>query len=453
MLSRRSALLSVPLVALVAAEVARSARAEALVPGWGSGAGEPAGSLALVGEDGANIVGVERSDVVRVEADPAAAELVAESVRAFTADLFGVMGRSDTGNLACSPYSVMVALAMTRAGARGDTVRELDAVLHAPASGDLDAGLNSLDQVISSRSRTVVVDGQEVSVLVQGANSLWGQRGVTWLPEFLATLGRHYGAGMLTVDYAGATEQARQAINAWVSERTRARIPELLLPGHLSPQTRLTLVNALYFNAPWWDPFVGETPDAPFTLLDGTVVRTRQMYSSIRPMGWAQGDGWEAVDLSYAGGELAMAVVVPEVGRFAEVEGSCDGAWLGRLLTGFVSEMVQVRMPPWTFRVRAELKAALTALGMTTAFTADADFSGMTQDEWIGVDEVAHETFIAVDRKGTEAAAATAVIINQPSIPKVRAVVTADRPFLFVIHDVATATPLFIGRVMDPRTP
>jgi serpin B len=423
MLSRRSALLSVPLATLVAAEVAHAGRAGALVPGWGSGAGEPA-----------------------------AAELAAASVRAFTADLFGEMGRSGTGNLACSPYSVMVALAMTRVGARGQTARELDAVLHAPASGELDAGLGSLDQLISSRSRVVVDNGQEFPVLVQGANSLWGQQGVAWVPEFVATLARYYGAGMRTVDYAGATEQARQTINAWVGENTRERIPELLLPNHLSSRTRLTLVNALYLNAPWWDPFVGETPDVPFTLLDGSVVRAPQMTSPIRRIGWAQGDGWQAVDLPYVGGELAMALVVPDAGRFAEVEGSCDGAWLGRLLAGFVSESVQVRMPPWTFRVKAGLQEALMALGMSTAFGPEADFTGMTEDEQISIGEVVHETFVAVDRKGTEAAAATAVIINQPSIPTVRAVVTADRPFLFVIHDVATATPLFIGRVMDPRT-
>jgi serpin B len=399
--------------------------------------------------------GVVSAGVARAALDPAAVERVGDSVRAFTADLFAVMGRADTQNLACSPYSVMLALAMTRVGARGQTAQEMDAVLHAPMPDGLDAGLNSLDRLISSRSRTVVVDGQEVPVLVQGANSLWGQRGVTWLPEFLTTLARYYGAGMRTVDYAGATEQARQTINAWVGENTRGRIPELLLPGHLSPLSRLTLVNALYLKAPWQEAFLTEAPDVPFTLLDGTVARAPQLTSPAMRLGWAQGDGWQAADLPYAGGELAMALVVPETGRFAEVEGSCDGAWLGRLLTGFVPELARVRMPPWTFRVKAELKTALAALGMTTAFGSEADFTGMTVDEWIGIDEVVHETFVAVDRKGTEAAAATAVIMKAGSAPTTTPpepkLLVADRPFLFVIHDVATATPLFIGRVTDPR--
>lgn len=444
MLSRRTYLVSVPVMALVAGRSIRGSGA--MASATGSGEPQPVRSVPPGPGSGLLSVPVERAPAE----DGEAARQVAGAVRAFSADLFRVLCGAFDGNVACSPYSVALALGMTRAGAGGITAREMDAVLHVPDRGRWDAGLNTLERTIASRSRDVTVGEKSVPVVLQGANSLWGQQDLTWREEFLTTLTRYYGATMQTVDYVRAAEQARLDINAWVGDRTHQRIPELLPPQALTPLTRLTLVNALYLNAPWHTPFEEETSTAPFTLPDGGEVLVPQMTSHVLRVGYASGDGWQAVDLPYAGGELAMAVVLPDPDRLADVVAACDGAWLEALLTGFTPESLRMRMPPWTFRVARELREDLAGLGMQSAFTGNADFSGMTEDADLSVDRVFHETFIAVDQRGTEAAAATAVVMveNVPASPRE---LVADRPFLFVVHDVATATPLFVGRVTDPR--
>ncbi len=173
------------------------------------------------------------------------------------------------------------------------------------------------------------------------------------------------------------------------------------------------------------------------------------------PAGFAKGAGWTAVDLRYARGELAMAVVLPDRGRFAEVEQALDGTWLAKPLTGFATDpgpgVVRVGLPRWTTRTQAELGEALQALGIRTAFTDAADLSGITTAEPLTVSAVVHEGFIGVDENGTEAAAATApVMVATSAQPADPPTLIADRPFLYVVHDLPTGTPLFVGRVLDP---
>ena len=396
------------------------------------------------------------SDLDRVEVDGSAAVPATDAVLAFTADLHRALAArgAAAGNLVSSPYSVVAALAMARAGARGRTAEELDAVLHAPSPAPerLASGLNALDRLLTSRAGAVERPGlPDAEISLDVANSLWGQRGTGWEAAFLDALARDFGAGMHLVDYRGATEAARRAINAWVGERTHERIPELIASGVLDAMTRLVLVNAVYLKAPWETPFAEHgTEDAPFTRLDASTVAVPMMRASALAAGVGKGSGWTAVNLRYAGSTLAMAVVVPDRGRFAEVERALDGARLRRLLTGFRSAQVDLRMPRWTFRTGVELSDVLAALGMPTAFGNQADFTGMSATERFVVGAVVHEAFVAVDEQGTEAAAATAVVLRALSMPRVDLELTVDRPFLFVVHDVETATPLFIGRVTDP---
>jgi serpin B len=444
MLSRRSCLLSVP--AVLAWSTAEAVRG-----------GGPV--RAAVGAEAApDPVGVTPS---REPADPVAAAVAAESLLSFSADVYTALattspGSGPTTNLVFSPYSVMTALAMTRAGAAGTTAQEMDRVLHTPQTGPdlLHAGLDALDQTIAAGSRRPGPDGADPQVVMAGANSLWGQQGLTWEPEFLSTLARYYDAGMNTVDYAGAPQEARARINGWVSERTRERIPELLSPDVLTPATRLTLVNALYLRAAWAWPFDAQaTRPETFTRSDGSVVQVPLMTTLPRAVGYLAGDGWQAVDLPYAGSELAMAVVVPTGPDPRGLESLLDGRWLTALLTGFVSEPVVVRMPRWTFRLNTPLQDLLAGLGMPTAFGDQADFSAMTRDARLFISAVVHEAFVAVDEQGTEAAAATAVVMTESAAvvaPPGQRTVTADRPFLFVIHDTRTGAPLFLGRVGDP---
>jgi serine protease inhibitor len=401
----------------------------------------------------AGSVGQAGSDVARAAASPGARALAAEAVTAFGADLYGAIATPDAGNLVCSPYSVAVALGMTVQGARGRTAREMLDVLHVEDAAALASGLNGIDAQLATRSGTIEVPGLTPQRLdLAMANSLWGQRDYPWRQAFLDVLAREFGTGLRTVDYVTAAEGARKAINGWVSERTRERVPELVPPGVLDEFTRLVLVNAIWFKASWREAFMAAgTSRQPFHRLDGSSVDADLMRDAFADVGYAAGDGWQAADLPYGDGKVAMAVVVPEAGRFADVERSM-GVWLPRVVGGLTPEPVEVVLPRWTSRTAARLDRALSRLGMPAAFSpTEADFSGMADsDETLVIGAVLHEGFIAVDEKGTEAAAATAVEVQAVSGLAPQRSVVADRPFLYVIHDLPTRTPLFVGRVLDP---
>ncbi|MFY1691187.1 serpin family protein [Plantactinospora sp. WMMB782] len=424
MVSRRSVLRALPLTA--AALTA------------GPGASRPLGGSST------------STDPVRVPPDPATAQAGATAVRGFTADLYRTLASTRPGgNVVCAPYSVGIALAMTRAGAGSTTADEMDAVLHAPhpRPSALDAGLNTVDQMLATRYR----DGDGIKQpRLTTANALWTRLDLGVRSGFRDTLAGYYGAAPHPVDFRNATEAARQEINTWVSDRTNAKIPELLRSGVVSPDTSLMLTNTTYLKAAWTYPFgATATAPAPFTRDDGSVVDVPMMRGPFDPMGYLEGDGWRAVDVPYAGGGLAMAIVMPTRADLAAVEAGLDATWLAALLTGFRFTDVQLRLPRWTFRLPAELGALLSGLGMPTAFSSRADFAAMSTEPALRIDDVVHETFIAVDEKGTEAAAASAVIVRPPSIPQ-GPQFFVDRPFLYVIHDRFTGVPLFLGRVHDP---
>jgi serpin B len=395
---------------------------------------------------------VVRSDAPRDPADAEAAEAAGAAVEAFGADLYRVLAKQD-GNLVFSPYSAAVALAMTRAGAVGETAAQMDAVLHADMAGDLGAGFNALEQALAERPGEYPVGDETVELELATANQLWGQQGFEFEPAFLDRLAASYGAGMRLVDYIEATEEARAAINDWVAEQTRDRIPELIPEGVLDELTRLVLTNAIYLNAPWEHPFdEGGTTAAPFHRLDGSEVEA-QLMSLNASLRYAAGSGYQAVELPYAGNALSMVVIVPDEGSFADFEASLDGTTLAEVVDGLGSVEVQLRFPRFEFRTQAALKAALSELGMPIAFTEDADFSAMSPggDELL-IQDVIHEAFISVDEEGTEAAAATAVIVGVTSAPVETVELTVDRPFLFLIRDSETGALLFMGRVVDPAS-
>jgi serpin B len=388
-------------------------------------------------------------------ADPAAAAGAAEPVRAFTADLYRRLSGS-TGNVVCSPYSVAVALAMTRNGAGGRTAEEMDRVLHAPGLQQLNGGLGALEVLLEKRSGPVRrADGSAAKVELHVANSLWGQRGLAWQVAFLDALARYYGTGMRLVDYVKDAERARAQINGWTSTQTRGKIDQLLPEGVLDDLTRLVLVNAVYLKAPWEHPFPKPlTGILPFTRADGSTVSVPTMRTTIRGARYARGDGWEAAELRYAGNGLAMTVILPDRGNLQALENDLDGDRIVRILRSPQRVgAVDVRLPKWRFRTRARLDSTLEALGMPTAFTRGAaDFTGMTTQAELFISAVLHEAFVAVNEAGTEAAAATGVVVSVTSAGPTPVPMIVDRPFLFLIHDTATSMPLFLGRVTDPST-
>lgn len=428
-----------------------------------------ASGLAACGGDGERAadpvapgqLGLVSSDRARAPGDPEAADELAGALRAAGARLYGAAAATTDGttNLALSPYSVLVTLALLLNGAAGRTQEQLLALF-----GDLDVatvngGLNALTQQVEAEAGPVTTsDGVATEVALDAANALFGQVGLRFGEPFLDTLAEQYGAGLRTVDYVTDTEAARTAVNDWTAEQTRDKIPAILAEGDVTDLTRLVLVNTLYLKAPWDTPFEERlTAPAPFILLDGSEVEVDQMRSGIRTAPAAVGEGWQAAQLGYAGGGLAMTVVLPDDGRFAEVEAALLGSetddGLGSLLDALRPTMLTVRLPRWTFRTQLPLAGPLADLGVVDAFDPGrADLSGITDEEDLHVTAVAHEVFIAVDEEGTEAAAATAAVAGATSVPVVELDLVVDRPYLFVVHDVALGAPLFVGRVTDPRS-
>lgn len=369
----------------------------------------------------------------------------------------GVYGELATGpgNLALSPYSIGVALALTLNGAKGETLQQMLGVLDADDVAALNRGLNALTSHVEALAgRQQRADGTTAEIALDAANALFGERTTTWEQEFLDTLAREYGAGLQTVDYLTAADAATVAINAWIAERTRDKITDLVPPGELDNLTRLVLVNTLYLKAPWERPFEPAlTEDGPFALDDGSTVTVPMMRSADQgPVVLGAGDGWAATQLPYAGGTLAMTVVLPDAGRLVDVEADLVAGGLPDVLDSLEPELVELTLPKWTFRTKAPLKDVLTSIGMELPFVEGAaDFSGMTVEDRLYIKAVLHEVFIAVDEEGTEAAAATAVVMRETSAGPALVPFVVDRPFLFVIHDVEHGTPLFVGRVVDPR--
>jgi serpin B len=378
-----------------------------------------------------------------------AASYTAGAVLSFAVDLYGELARQP-GNLVCSPYSVAVALAMTMAGAVRRTAAEIRQVLHVDDPRRYDGGLGALTAAVDGLAGTVRRgDGSSAELVLDTASSLWGQQGLHWEEQFLDVLARDFGAGMRQVDFVAAFEPARRLVNTWTADQTQGRIDEILPAGTLTRYTRLVLVNAIYLKAPWEKPFLEHaTSLLPFTMPGGAVAEVETMSGSVDSAWYATSDRWTAVSLPYAGGTLAMTLLLPAVALSPD-DVAPD---LPDAMAALTRGAVLIRLPRWTCRLTVPLTEPLASMGMPTAFTDAADFSGMTHDQDLAISSVQHGAFIAVDEHGTEAAAATAVTVVGVSAMLDRLTVSFDRPFLFAVHDLAHGTPLFLGRVDDPRS-
>jgi serpin B len=280
--------------------------------------------------------------------------------------------------------------------------------------------------------------------IVAVANGLFAQDGVEVKRPFLDVLAGQYGAGVQVVDFQAGT--AKAAIDAWVRKQTAERIQKLF--DQIPPETRVVLANAVYLKADWQTPFLKEPlEESPFTRADGSVVTATMMRRVDEGMRYAEGDGWQAVEIPYAGEELAMWVIVPEVG--GSPAALLAPEILAQVGSGMKGGVVELELPKWDFATELDLKPPMTGLGMELPFDPAADFSGMTDlDLFIG--QAIHRANITVDEWGTEAAAVTGIGFEESGPPEPDIVVHADHPFAFVIRHTATGTPLFIGQVADP---
>jgi len=362
-----------------------------------------------------------------------------------------IRGEQGGKNIFVSPHSISSALAMLYAGARGDTETQMAEALNFSLAHEvLHPSFNKLDRELESRGKNAVAqDGGAFRLRV--ANAVWGKKGASYLPEFLDTLSKHYGAGLHILDFLNEPETSRQIINAWVEKKTEERITDLIPEGVITPGTAMVLTNAIYFNAAWAQPFDAEnTGPRTFVAPEGDVTTDFMGQLGTYSVGEAE-DGATVVELPYDGDELSMVILMPADGKFDDTEAALTGAsFESYRAVAEPTNSVQLSMPKFEFEFEQELKAALMALGMVDAFGGAADLSGINGVGGLEVAAVLHKAFVAVNEKGTEAAAATAVVIRETSAPAVDQYVTLDRPFIFAIRDNATGSLLFVGRVLDP---
>jgi len=365
----------------------------------------------------------------------AAATPAADGVNRFAGDLYRQLAR-DPGNLALSPLSISTALAMALAGARGQTAQEMTAVLRTPP----DAAL--LEQL----TRAGNAAGDQLLL----AQSLWVDRTLPLLPDFLRANERQFRAKPEPADFARDLEGARAAINRWVSDNTKGKIPVLFGPGSLAASTRLVLASAVYFNGKWKTKFDPKSTSlAPFHSSGAASVQTPFMNRTAR-FPYAETANAQVLELPYMGGSLVFDVILPKPSTpLSTLEEAFAGdglsAWLGRLQT----REVAVALPKFRAESSFSLQPALSAMGMASAFTTAADFSGIDGRQDLAISRVMHKAFVDVSEEGTEAAAATGVGIALTSFaPPV--VFRADHPFLFLIRDTASGAVLFAGRLEQP---
>ncbi len=385
------------------------------------------------------------------DATPADLAQIVIGNNTFAWDMYSQLRSQDTGNIFYSPYSISVALAMTYAGTRTQTAEEMAKALHFILDQNyLHAAFNALDIALMSRGKGAQGrEGQGFTLRI--ANSLWGEKTYTFLQSYLDQIALNYGGGMRLLDFVNQPEQCRLTINDWVSSETKEKIQDLIPQGIIDPLTRMVLVNAVYFDAAWADTFVqSATRPQFFFLANGDSISHDFMHKSSH-LKFSQGTNYQAVELLYDGGDISMVLVEPKNGTLADTKGLMNRESIDALVAGMKDTLVRLSLPKFTFKYgTTSLKTALKSMGILQAF-GDADFSGIDGTRNLYIADVLHQAFVAVDEKGTTAAAATAVVISRLSaLPQPEIIVTLDHPFLFFIRDVATGHVLFIGRVMTP---
>jgi serpin B len=385
------------------------------------------------------------------------AELVSGNT-AFALDLYAALRPTAGGNLLVSPYSVSQALAMTYAGAAGQTATQmaktLSFALPQPALHEAFHALNA-DLVARGNAEEDKENNQPGRGL-RIANALWGEQTYPFSPLYSREIEQYYGAGLQPVDFKNAPEAARGQINDWVAQQTEDRIQNIVPEGGVTAESRLVLADAIWFSGAWSNPFEPDaTSDADFHLSDGATVTVPFMTLRAH-LPYTRGDGFQVIEFPYAGSGFTFTVILPDEGQFDTVDAGLDADTLNAALDQLSTTEIDVYLPKFEFDFGASLAEPLQALGMTDAFDPTlADFIDMvdgTPPEPLYIGDVLHKAFITVDEKGTEAAAATVVEMaagaapNETEPPEIR----IDRPFLFAIRDTQTGAILFFGRVTNP---
>jgi serine protease inhibitor len=372
-------------------------------------------------------------------------EATVKGNNAFALDLYAQL-RSREGNLFLSPYSISTALAMTYAGAQGQTAEQMARTLHFPADQPVHAAFAALN-------RDITAGGRNRDYQLYIANALWGQKGYQFLPSFVHLIQTQYGAETKQLDFQHATEEARRTINTWVEKQTKDKIKDLLAPGVLSSATRLVLTNAIYFKGTWASPFKKpNTRTEDFHVTAEQKVPVSMMHQTAS-FNYLEEKEFQALELPYAGTRLAMVMLLPrKVDGLAEFERRLTPDKLAAWLSKMDRVELQVALPKYQLTTEFQLSDALSSMGMSLAFRpGEADFSGMDGKRDLFLSAVVHQAFVDVNEEGTEAAAATGAVMTLAAARPQHLIFRADHPFLFLIRDRHSGSILFLGRLSQPR--
>ncbi|MCR4313913.1 MAG: serpin family protein [Candidatus Uhrbacteria bacterium] len=378
-------------------------------------------------------------------ATPAGINSVISANNQFALDLYSELKNSD-GNIFFSPYSISTALAMTYEGARGKTANEIQSVFHFPTDGNLRrssfaAIQNQINKSDSKYKLTI-------------ANALWAQNDYEFLSEYTNVLQQYYEGKAANVDFKNSTEESRQTINKWVEDKTNNKIKNLFPQGSLNDRTRLVLTNAIYFKGTWIKQFEkSQTRDEDFRINSTNTVKVPMMRRTDKDakFNYTETDSLQILEMPYEGETLSMIVLLPKNESLSSLEISLSLEKISDWRSKLREQRIDVFMPKFTFDTKYFMNETLAKMGMPTAFTYDADLSGMDGTQNLFIQEVIHQAFVDVNEEGTEAAAATGVSVGiKEAMSQQPPIFRADHPFIFVIQDKEQGNILFLGRVSNP---
>jgi len=356
----------------------------------------------------------------------------------FSIELYKVLSK-EHDNLFFSPFSISTALAMTYLGASGNTALEMERVLHFK---------DTVHEEISKLLEDITSSEKAYQLFV--ANTMWAQEGYPFLKEYLEKVQKFYESGLNFVDFTSKREEALKKINDWVEKKTLGKITELLKEDDINSLTRLVLTNAIYFKASWAKPFEPEsTEKGIFHISEKESVEVDMMRQE-GIFNYFEDERVQMLELPYEGNEISMLILLPKKGlNLKDFEETLDFDVFKRWLNSLNAVSVDVRLPKFKIESRLSLKKTLMNMGMESAFTESADFSKMDGTRKLKIQNVIHKAFVSVDEKGTEAAAATAVIIGLKAL-RVPVLFEANRPFMFFIYDRKNDLILFVGKLVEP---
>jgi len=361
----------------------------------------------------------------------------------FAFDFYSELDKNEDGNMFYSPYSISAALAMTYEGAEGQTADEMKSVFHFPEDNILRPNFAAIYNDINKENEDYEL---------KTGNALWIQQDFPFLQEYISEVENYYGGKAAMLDFVKETEKSRETINNFIEEQTNDKIKDLIPAGYLDKMTRLVLTNAIYFKGIWeWEFDKTDTRDGIFRITSDNTVEIPIMHMNPEDakFNYAETEKLQILELPYKGEKISMLILLP-----IEDLNTIESVLTTEKLNEYKSQMKETKLdsislPKFEFDTKYFMKDTLISLGMPTAFSDDADFSGMTGKKDLYISNVIHQAYVAVDEKGTEAAAATAVIMRELSAMPTN-VFRADHPFIFIIQEKETGNILFLGRVIDP---